>query len=98
MPWLRLGQRPALLNDGLLDRRAKIGLVVALAFIALIKQANALPATLFGYDTSEPWSRFVGTIVLATAAVVPCAVTYEVIAPLLRSSLGKGGIPPRPCG
>jgi membrane protease YdiL (CAAX protease family) len=71
---LVIRRRPPLLNDGLLDRRAKIGLVVALAVIALIKQANALPATLFGYDTSEPWSRFLGTIALATAAVVPVSL------------------------
>jgi hypothetical protein len=71
---LVIRRRPPMVRDGLLDRRAKVSLVVAFAVLALVKQANALPATLFGYDTSEPWNRFIGTILLATVGVVPVSL------------------------
>ena len=51
-------RRPSLITDGVLDKRTSIMLLGAVAALSLIGRLNGLPSTLFSYDTSEPWSRF----------------------------------------
>ncbi len=63
-------RRQPLLDDGLLDGRARLTVLATLAALALVSQANRLPATLTRYDTSQPWLSFIGTTVLQTAAMV----------------------------
>ena len=66
-------RRPMLVNDGVLDRRETIAALGVLVTLAVIGRLNALPSTLFSYDTSEPWGRFVGTSLLALVSAIPLA-------------------------
>ena len=51
-------RRPMLIADGVLDKRKTLMFLGAVAALSLIGRLNGLPSTLFSYDTSEPWSRF----------------------------------------
>jgi hypothetical protein len=63
-------RHPAVLADGLLDRRRTLALVGALAALALVERLNGLPSSLLSYDTSEPWSRFMATAAAGYALVI----------------------------
>jgi len=52
-------RRPSVLTDGALDRRKTLILVGAVAALSLVDELNGLVSSLFSYDTSEPWSRFI---------------------------------------
>jgi hypothetical protein len=67
-------RRPVLVQDGVLDRRATLMLLGALVVLAVLGDLNSLPAALFSYDTSEPWSRFVGTKALGLISALPLSL------------------------
>ena len=69
-----VGRRPLLLDDGVLDRRTTIIGVAVLSVLGIVDRLNELPTTLYSYDTSEPWSSFLGTTALSFAGVVPMAL------------------------
>ncbi|MDP9179173.1 MAG: CPBP family intramembrane metalloprotease, partial [Gemmatimonadota bacterium] len=54
-------RRRAVIEDGILDRRKTLMLVGAVTALSLVEGLNGLPSTLSSYDTSEPWSRFLGS-------------------------------------
>ena len=63
--------RPLLITDGMLDKRKTLILLGAVAALSFIGRLNGLPSTLFSYDTSEPWSRF---LISTTAGFLTVAV------------------------
>ena len=79
-------RRPILLNDGLLDRRETLLLLGALVAFAVLGNLNSLPSALFSYDTSEPWSRFLGTKALGFVSAIPLGLA------LLGLWLGLGAL------
>ncbi len=79
-------RRPILLHDGLLDRRQTLLLLGALVGFAVLGNLNALPSALFSYDTSEPWSRFLGTRALSFVSAIPLGLA------LLGLWLGLGAL------
>ncbi|HYN80462.1 MAG TPA: CPBP family intramembrane glutamic endopeptidase [Gemmatimonadaceae bacterium] len=56
-----VARRRPVIDDGVLDRRKTLMLVGAVTALSLIDGLNGLPPTLSSYDTSEPWSRFIGS-------------------------------------
>jgi membrane protease YdiL (CAAX protease family) len=64
-------RRPIVLHDGILSRRQTLAFLGAIAGLAVLDRLQSWPMQLFSYDTSEPWSRFVGTQLLGFVAVVP---------------------------
>ena len=81
------------IDDGVLDRRAKVVVVVAVAALALVQQAISLPTTLFAYDTSEPWSSFIGVTVLSAVFVVPVSLAALGLWLTLTALRRRVGIP-----
>jgi hypothetical protein len=67
-------RRPVLVQDGVLNRRATLMLIGALVVLAVLGDLNSLPSTLFPYDTSEPWSSFVGTKALGFISSIPLSL------------------------
>ena len=68
-------RRAMLLHDGVLDRRGTFMLVSGLVVFAVLGDLNGLPSALFSYDTSEPWTRFLGTTALGFVSAIPLALT-----------------------
>ncbi|MEO8333971.1 MAG: CPBP family glutamic-type intramembrane protease, partial [bacterium] len=67
-------RRAIVLHDGVMTRGQTLAFLAALAVFASLDRLQSLPTALFSYDTSEPWSRFVGTTLLGFVAVVPVAL------------------------
>ncbi len=67
-------RRPIVLHDGVLTRGQTFGFLGGVAALAAVDRLQSLPTQLFSYDTSEPWSRFVGTTLLGFVGVVPIAL------------------------
>ncbi len=67
-------RRAIVLHDGILSRPQTLAFLGAMAAFAVISRLQSIPTLLFAYDTSEPWSRFLGTLVLGFVAVVPTAL------------------------
>ena len=66
-------RRPMLVDDGTLERRETVAIIGTLVLLAIAGRLNALPSTLFSWDTSEPWGRFVGTTLLTLVSAIPLA-------------------------
>lgn len=62
---VRVVRRQPILAQDRLGRRAAIMLVALLAVAGLAETLQGLPTVLFSYDTSVPWSRFLGQTVIA---------------------------------
>ena len=88
-------RRPELVHDGVLSRRQTITLISALAALALVDRLNSLPEALFSYDTSEPWTRFLGTIALGFASVVPVVLFALGVWLVLGALRRRVGVPMR---
>jgi membrane protease YdiL (CAAX protease family) len=58
---IAITRRPAVIEDGILDRRKTLILLGAVTALSLIEGLNGLPSAISSYDTSEPWSRFIGS-------------------------------------
>jgi hypothetical protein len=86
-------RRAIALHDGLLDRQQTFVVVGALAVLAALERLSSLPSTLFSYDTSEPWSRFLGTIALGFVAVIPLALLVLGMWLVLGALRRRVGIP-----
>ena len=72
--WAR-ARRAAQRLDHLFDRRRAIVVLAALAVLRLLGAVNALPSTLAGYDTAQPWSRFLaGEVLQAVMSLVMVGV------------------------
>ena len=67
-------RRAIVLHDGVFSRAQTVAFVGGLAALAVLDRLQSLPTQLFSYDTSEPWSRFVGTTLLGFVAVIPIAL------------------------
>ncbi|MEP6732112.1 MAG: CPBP family intramembrane glutamic endopeptidase [bacterium] len=67
-------RRTVALNDGVLTRSQTFAFLGSIAVLAALDRLQSLPTQLFSYDTSEPWSRFLGTTVLGFVAVIPIAL------------------------
>ncbi|MEP6992694.1 MAG: CPBP family intramembrane glutamic endopeptidase, partial [bacterium] len=66
-------RRPVLVHDGVIDRRGAVMFVGTLVVLSVLADFNALPSSLFAYDTAQPWGSFVGTRVIAFIAAIPLA-------------------------
>ncbi len=65
-------RRSPIVDDGVLDRRSTFVLVGALIVVGIIEQLNGLPSSLFGYDTTQPWARYLGTTALGfVGSIIP---------------------------
>ena len=72
-------RRPMLVHDAILSRRETLVLIGSLVALAVLGSLNSLPTALFSYDTSEPWTRFIGTKALGFISAIPLAlVTFGV--------------------
>jgi membrane protease YdiL (CAAX protease family) len=67
-------RRPVLVQDGALDRRDTVILLGALIVLAVLSGLNSLPSELGAYETSRPWSSFVGTTALGLVMAIPLAL------------------------
>ena len=63
--WTR-NRRAARRHDHLFNRRRAVVTLAALGALQLLSAANNWPATLAGYDTAHPWSRFLAGEALQT--------------------------------
>ena len=88
-------RRPELVHDGVLSRRQTITVISALAALAIVDRLNSLPGALFSYDTSEPWTRFLGTTALGFASVVPVVLFAMGVWLVLGALRRRVGIPMR---
>ena len=86
-------RRAVLIHDDVLDRRATFVAVGALAVLAAVEQLNALPSSLFSYDTTQPWTRFLGTTALGFVSVIPLALFLLGIWIVLGALRRRVGIP-----
>jgi hypothetical protein len=57
-----------------MSRSQTLAFLGVIAVLAGLDRLQSLPTALFSYDTSEPWSRFMGTTVLGFVAVIPTAL------------------------
>jgi membrane protease YdiL (CAAX protease family) len=91
-----VARRRAVLADGILDRRRTLILVGAVAVLSLVDRLNGLPSVLFSYDTSQPWSRFMGST--AVSFIVVAALGLFVLGVWLaaRALRRRVGIPMLP--
>ena len=68
-------RRPALVDDARAGRRAFLLAVAGLAAVQVAGSFNALPVTLFGYNTAVPWATFLGSTWIAVGlGVVPALI------------------------
>ncbi|MDQ2667255.1 MAG: CPBP family intramembrane metalloprotease [Gemmatimonadota bacterium] len=67
-------KRPILVDDGTLGRRQAAWFLAALIVLSILSSLNALPSSLFSYDTTEPWSRFTGTRALGFVTAIPLSL------------------------
>jgi membrane protease YdiL (CAAX protease family) len=86
-------RRPALLNDGTLDRKHTFLAIGALALLAILSGLNGLPSLLSLYDTSEPWNRFLGGTALRFAMVIAFAMVPAGLWLALNAMRRRVGIP-----
>ena len=86
-------RRPVLLDDGVLSRRETVMLVGALVVLAVLGDLNSLPSVLFAYDTSEPWTRFIGTKALGFISAVPLSLVVLGFWLVLGALRRRVGIP-----
>ena len=70
-------RRAIVLHDGVMTRGQTLAFLGGIGVLAALSRLQSLPTQFFSYDTSEPWSRFIGTTVLGFVAVV-CATTNVV--------------------
>lgn len=89
-------KRPILVDDGNLTRQQTMWLIGALIVVSTLSSLNSLPSALFGYDTTEPWTRFVGTRALGFISVVPLALFIYAICVATNALRQRVGIPMRP--
>lgn len=86
-------RREMLVRDGMLDRRRTSTLVAALVSLALVGGVNALPSALFDYDTSQPWSRFLGATALGLVSAIPLSLVVLGLWLALGALRRRVGIP-----
>ncbi|MDB4889488.1 MAG: Abortive infection protein, partial [Gemmatimonadetes bacterium] len=89
-------RRPIVLHDGVLSRGQTVGFLGGVAILAVLDRLQSLPTQLFSYDTSEPWSRFVGTTLLGFVAVVPIALFVLGVWLTLGALRRRVGVPMAP--
>ncbi len=89
-------KRPILVHDGNVSRRQTIWFISALIVMAILQSLNSLPPALFSYDTTEPWTRFLGTRALSFISVVPLALFIYAICVATNALRQRAGIPLRP--
>jgi membrane protease YdiL (CAAX protease family) len=86
-------RRPVVLNDGTLDRKHTFLAIGALVLLAILAGLNALPSLLSLYDTSEPWSRFLGGTALRFATTIAFAMVPAALWLALTAMRRRVGIP-----
>jgi hypothetical protein len=70
-------KRAPLLADGALDTRASLAIIGTLWALGIAQALNALPRTLFAYDTAVPWRTFVATAAVGVVVTVfPALIVY----------------------
>jgi len=89
-------RRPSVVTDGMLGRRAALVLVVAVAVLALVDRLNGLPSSLFSYDTSEPWTRFIASTAAAFVFVAVIGLLVLGVWLALGALRRRAGIPMLP--
>ncbi|MEP7000547.1 MAG: CPBP family intramembrane glutamic endopeptidase [bacterium] len=86
-------RRPVLVQDGALNRRATLMLIGTLVVLAVLGDLNSLPSALFPYDTTEPWSSFVGTKALGLISSIPLSLVVLGLWLALDAVRRRVGIP-----
>jgi hypothetical protein len=89
-------RRAIVLDDGIMSRSQTLAFLGAIAVLAGLDRLQSLPTALFSYDTSEPWSRFMGTTVLGFVAVIPTALFVLGVWLALAALRRRVGIPMMP--
>jgi hypothetical protein len=89
-------RRPIIAHDGGMDRRSTWLAIAALVVLALLSSLNTLPSQFFEYDTTEPWSRFVGTTILGFVVTIPLALLGLGLWFALDAMRRRAGIPMLP--
>lgn len=86
-------RRPIVLHDGVMTRGQTFAFLGVIAALAALDRLQSLPTQLFSYDTSEPWSRFVGTTLLGFVAVIPVALFVLGVWLVLGALRRRVGVP-----
>ena len=91
-------KRPILVDDGNITRRQTLWIIGTLIGFSILGNLNSLPSALFSYDTTEPWSRFIGARALGFISVVPLALFVYGICVATNALRQRAGIPLLPRG
>lgn len=86
-------QRPVLVDDGHLTRRQTVLALAALTVLMVLSSVNALPSQLYGYDTAQPWSTFVGITVMGMMLTLVVALILYGLWLGLAAMRRRAGIP-----
>ena len=90
--------RAPLLDDGRLSRRQALLAIAGLMLLMGLAALNGLPSQLYGYDTSEPWSTFIGSTAFGFVATMLFALVAFGLWMALDAMRRRVGIPMRPEG
>jgi hypothetical protein len=91
-------RRAPLVNDGALERGHVFLAGGALMLLMMLSAANSLPSQLYGYDTSEPWSTFMGMTAFGFVASAVFALVVAGLWMVLDAMRRRVGIPIVPEG
>jgi len=86
---LRAAQR----HDRLFNRRRAIVAIAVLATVTLVGAVNGLPSTLAGYDTAQPWGRFLAGEALQTMMLLLGVFLLAVLWSVFDGMRRRVGIP-----
>jgi hypothetical protein len=91
-------RRAPVLDDGDMSRRTTALVVAGLTLFAVAGGLNSLPTLLFSYQTSVPWSTFLGTIAISQVLVVIPALAVIGLWLVLSALRRRVGVPLLPAG
>jgi hypothetical protein len=89
-------RREPLVDDGAMGRRTVVALVATLAVTQVAESLNSLPVALYGYDTSIPWSTFVGSTGIGIALAAVLALVLMALWLAVTALRRRAGIPMLP--
>ncbi|MCG6954446.1 MAG: CPBP family intramembrane metalloprotease [Gemmatimonadetes bacterium] len=90
-------RRPLALDDGALKRKPAVAVVGVLTLFAMAASLNDVPARLFAYPTSQPWSIWLGgnaVAVLLSGILALVAYGLWLLLSALRRRVGIRLLPP----
>jgi hypothetical protein len=91
-------QSAPVLDDGHMSRRTTVLVVVGLTIFGVAQGLNSLPGLLSNYQTSVPWSTFLGTLTITQLLVVIPALALLGFWLVLSALRRRVGVPLFPAG